>query len=67
MVKVVLLHSRKRCRQGTAVSSRIIKIGTIDHHDKRKMPIIFQGQRSKVRVVLSHSRKMWVGRIQTEP
>ena len=57
----------KCCRLGTAVSSRIIKIGTIDHHDKRKMPIIFQGQRSKVRVVLSHSRKMWVGRIQTEP
>ena len=36
----------KRCRQGTAVSSRIIQIGTIDHHDERKMPIIFQGQRS---------------------
>ena len=32
---------------------------TIDHHVEREIPIVFQDQRSKVKVVLSHSRKTW--------
>ena len=42
---------------GKTVSSRILQLSTFDQHDERKMPIVFQGQRSKVKVVLSHSRK----------
>ena len=39
------------------VCSRILQLGTVDQHDERKMPIVFQGRRSKVKFVLSHSRK----------
>ena len=52
---------------GRTVSSRILQLGTFDQHDARKMPIVFYGWRSKVRVVLSRSRKNFVGRIQNEP
>ena len=49
----------KRSRQNTewTVTSRIIQLDTIDHHDERKMPIVFQVRRSKVKVILSQSRK----------
>ena len=49
----------KRSRHDTewTVTSRIIQLDTIDHHDERKMPIVFQVWRSKVKVILSHSRK----------
>ena len=42
---------------GRTVSSRIIQLGTFDKHDERKMPIVFWGQRSKVEVIVTHSRK----------
>ena len=45
-------HSEKKM-----LSSMILQLSTIDYHDERKMPFVFQGQRSKVKVVLSHSRK----------
>ena len=32
---------------GRTVSSRILQLGTIDQHDRRKMPIVFQGRWSK--------------------
>ena len=41
------------------VGSRILQLGTFDQHDERKMPIVIQGRRLKVKVVLSHSRKTW--------
>ena len=49
----------KRCRQDTesTISSRIIQLGKIGHHDERKMFIVFQDRRSKLKVALSHSRK----------
>ena len=31
--------------------------GSFDQHDETKMPVVFQGRRSKLKVVLSHSRK----------
>ena len=36
-----------------------MQLGTIDHHNERKMPIVFQDRRSKVKVGLSNSRKTW--------
>ena len=58
----------KHCRQDTGwrMRSRIIHLSTIDHYDKCKILIVYQGRRSKVKVVLSHSRKV-VSRIQTKP
>jgi hypothetical protein len=47
------------CRQDRdrTVSSRIIQLGILDHHHERKNPIVFQGQRSKVKVVALLRRK----------
>jgi hypothetical protein len=47
------------CRQDRdwTVSSRIIQLGILDHHHERKNPIVFQGQRSKVKIVALLSRK----------
>ena len=42
---------------GQTVSSRTLQIGTLVQHNQRKMPIIFQGQSSVAKVLLSHSRK----------
>ena len=44
---------------GRSVSSRILQLGTFDQHDERRMPIVIQGRRLKVKVILSHSRKTW--------
>ena len=40
---------RIRCRQDTnsTESSKILHLGTNDHHDKRKIPIVIQGQMSR--------------------
>jgi hypothetical protein len=40
------------------ISFRIIKLGILDHHNKRKNAIVFQGQRSKVKVVALLKRKI---------
>jgi hypothetical protein len=47
------------CRQDRDwnVSSRIIQLGILDHHHERKNPIVFQGQRLKVKVVALLGRK----------
>ena len=39
----------KPCRQDTewAIKSKIFQLGTLNHHDKRKIPIVCQGQRSR--------------------
>jgi hypothetical protein len=59
-VKVVALYSRKALYVGIkdqTVSSRFIQLGILDHHHERKNPIVFQGQRSKVKFVAFLSRK----------
>ena len=50
----------KRCRRDAewTVSSRSIQHGTIDHHDKRKVPIVYQGQRSRSNY---HIVEKWCG------
>ena len=42
---------------GWTVSSRILQLRTFDKQGERKMPIVFQGQWSKVKVVLLHRGK----------
>ena len=36
---------------GQDISSRILQLGIFGQHDERKMPIVFQGRWSKVKVV----------------
>ena len=36
---------------GRTVGSRILQLGTFDQHDERKMPIVIQRRRLKVKVV----------------
>ena len=43
------------------VSSRILQLGTFDQHNERNMPIVIQSWRSKVQIILSHSRKKLQG------
>jgi hypothetical protein len=47
------------CRQDRdrTVSSRIIQLGILDYHHERKNPMVFQGQRSKVKVIALIRRK----------
>ena len=49
---------RIHCRQDTdwTINSRILQL-TFHQHDKRKMPIVFQGGWSKLKVKVSHSKK----------
>ena len=46
------------CRQDRdrTICFRVIQLGTLDHHLERRNPIVFQGQRSKVKAVASLSR-----------
>ena len=49
---------------GQTVSPRILQLGTFDQHDKRKMPIVFQGE------VIGQGHVVTgkvIGRIQNEP
>ena len=44
------------------IGARILQLGTFDHHGERKKPIVFQGHRSKVKVIISVNRKtLWTG------
>ena len=51
----------KRCRQDTdyTESCRILELGTIDHHIKRMMPIVIQGQISRCAIGIWMSFPLW--------
>jgi hypothetical protein len=53
-VKVIVPSRQDRDQ---IVSFRIIQLDTLDHYDERKNPIVFQGQRSKIKVVALLNRK----------
>jgi hypothetical protein len=50
-VKVIALLSRKPCRQDrdqTVVSSKIIQLSILGHHDESKQCIVCQGKRTRL-------------------
>ena len=52
--KKIDFQARSEVKVKVGKHSRIIQLATIDHDDKCKMLIVYQGQRSTVKVVLSH-------------